>query len=241
MDPDKVTALRSKNSAATAAALIATAAAVVLAATVAAAQDKIEAEVSRNIIIVDLATLNNLSAQVTSTRSTNTNLTIPTFCLTPEQISPDLILKYSNKTDITIYEKAITPFKLTFDGSLSSIKIFMDNIMQRANDTGWDKVQGDIIHFPVDGTPMIVVTRYGCISTGKVRAHDTSWMNRECRKFQNNQMMVKVVLDSISKKVRKEVTNQEGVISVGTPLIRTGNLILKLIMKKLSLTHEPHQ
>ena len=45
-------------------------------------------------------------------------------------------------------------------------------------------------------------------------------------------MIVKVILDSISKTVRQKITNQEGVISVGTPLVRSSNLILKLIMNK---------
>ena len=79
--------------------------------------------------------------------------------------SPDLILNYSNKIDVTICEKTITPFKLNFDGVICNIKIFMEDIIQRVNDTGWDKGQGDIIHVPVNGTPMNVVTHYGCVST----------------------------------------------------------------------------
>ena len=128
MDPDELTALRVQIVAATAAALV-----------LVAAQDKIEAEAARDIVVAYLAIANNLIAQLTATRPTNTNITVPIFCLTPGQISPGLILNYSNKTNITIYEKAITPFKLTFDGTISNIKIFMDDIMQRVNDTGWDK------------------------------------------------------------------------------------------------------
>ena len=45
-------------------------------------------------------------------------------------------------------------------------------------------------------------------------------------------MMVKVILDSISKNVRQKITNQEVVISVGNPLVRSGSLILNLIMNK---------
>ena len=45
-------------------------------------------------------------------------------------------------------------------------------------------------------------------------------------------MMAKIILDSISKTVRQKITNQEGFISVGNPLVRSGNLILKLIMNK---------
>ena len=209
-----------------------TATAAALAATAVAAQDKIEDEAVRDIIVADLATAKNLVAQLTATSPTNTNLTVPTFCLTPGQISRDLILNYSNKTDITIYEKTITPFKLTFDGDICSIKIFIDDIMQRANDTGWYKGRGDIIHVPVYGTPMNVVTHYGCVSTDQIRAHATSLINRERRQSQNNKMIVKVILDSINKTVRQKITNQEGVLSVGNPLVRSSNLILKLIMNK---------
>ena len=93
------------------------------------AQDKIEAPESRNLIATDLATANLLITQLVTTRTTNTVPTVPKFFLTPGQMSPDLILNYSTKTDINIYEKSITPFKLTFDGAISSIKIFMDDIM----------------------------------------------------------------------------------------------------------------
>ena len=74
MDPDDLTALRAQIVADTAAAL---------AATEAAAQDKIEAEAVRDIITVDPAIANNLIAQLTAKRPTNTNLTVPIFCLTP--------------------------------------------------------------------------------------------------------------------------------------------------------------
>ena len=148
MNSDELTVLRAQLAAVTAA---------TLAATAAAAQDNIEAEDARNLITADLAIANLLIAQLTTTRTTNT-VPDPTFCLTPGQMSPDQILNYSSETDITIYKKSITPFKLTFDGAISNIKVFMDEIMQRANDTSWYKVQGDIIHVPGDGIPINFVT-----------------------------------------------------------------------------------
>ena len=224
MDLDELTALQAQIAAATATAL---------AVTVAATHEKFAAEAARNIIVANLVTAKNIIAQLTATRPTNTNLPNPKFFLTPGHISPDLILNYANKTAITIYETAITPFKLTFDGAISKIKIFMDEIIQRANDNEWNKDHGDIIHVPVDGKPMNVITHYGCVSTKQIRAHAKSWINKECRKSRYNQMMVKLILDSISKTVRNKITNQKGAISVGTPLVRSGNLILKLIMNKI--------
>ena len=46
-------------------------------------------------------------------------------------------------------------------------------------------------------------------------------------------MMGKLILDSIRKTARQKITNQDRVISVGTPPVRSGNLILKLIMNKI--------
>jgi len=203
MDPDDLAALRAQISAATAA---------TLAATATAAQDKIQAEDALNLLAADLAKANRLIAQFTATWTTKNVPTPPTFCLTPGQMSPDKILDYSSKTDITIYDKAITPFKLTFDGAISNIKIFIDDIMQRANDTGWDTGQGDIIHVPVDGKLINIVTHYGCVTTDQIRAHATGWINNQGRQSQNNQMIVKVILDSISKNVRQKITNQEAII-----------------------------
>ena len=130
MDPDVLSALGAQISAATVA---------VLAATTSATQDKTDAEIAHNLIISDLVTANNLISQLRSTTPANFNLTIPAFCLTPGQISSDIILNFTNINDISIYEKSITPFKLTFDGSISNIKILVDNVIQRANDNGWNK------------------------------------------------------------------------------------------------------
>ena len=79
---------------------------------------------------------------------------------------------------------------------------------------------------------MNVITHYGCVYTEQIRAHATNWINRDCRQSQNNQMMVNLILDSICKIVRQNITNQEGAISVGTPPVRSINLILKLIINK---------
>ena len=45
-------------------------------------------------------------------------------------------------------------------------------------------------------------------------------------------MMVRLILDSITRAVRQKLTNQESIITVGTPPVRSGKLILKLIMNK---------
>ena len=120
MDPDDLTDLQEQIAAATVAALVSTAAAV---------HDMIDAEIARNLILTDLATVESLIYQFRVTPPARSNLTTPAFCLTPGQISPDLILKYTNKNDIEIYEKAINPFKMTFNGSISNMNIFIDNIM----------------------------------------------------------------------------------------------------------------
>ena len=48
-------------------------------------------------------------------------------------------------------------------------------------------------------------------------------------------MRVELILDLISKTVRHKITNQEGTTSVGTPLVRYVDLILKLIMNKKTI------
>ena len=79
---------------------------------------------------------------------------------------------------------------------------------------------------------MNVVTHYVCMSTDQIRTHARRWINRGGKKSQKNQMMVKVILDSISKNVRHKITNKKTVISVGNSLVRSGNIILKIIMSK---------
>ena len=72
MDPDELTALREQIVAATTVALVTTGA---------AAQDKIDAKIARNLIIVDLATAKIIISQLRATTHTNSTLNNPNFCL----------------------------------------------------------------------------------------------------------------------------------------------------------------
>ena len=52
------------------------------------------------------------------------------------------------------------------------------------------------------------------------------------RQSQNKQMIVKGIIGSITKTIRQKISNQDSVIIVDTPPVRSGNLVLRIITNK---------
>ena len=88
------------------------------------------------------------------------------------------------------------------------------------------------MHISIIGIQKSVITHYGCVTTDQLRDHSLTWIISDSPQSQNNYIMVEAILDSISKTVRKNITNQEDSITVGSRSVRSRKSILKLIMNK---------
>ena len=44
-----------------------------------------------------------------------------------------------------MYDKAILPFSIIFDGTIKQVRIFQDNLNQRAAEFGWNKGAENIV------------------------------------------------------------------------------------------------
>ena len=193
-----------------------------------ATQDKIDASTARADIIRQLAAattlITTLQAQSGGTQQPNAAIV---FSLTPGQISPTSILDYASKDHKVIYDNAILPFSITFDGAISNVRIFQDNLYQRSNDFTW----ANITSIPdSSGTNRDVFLKYGCVTIDDIRTHALTWVQVNGRESQNNQMLVKLITESISPKVRQKIGNNEAAFTVDG--IRIGTLMFKLIMNK---------
>ena len=208
-----------------------TAIAATLRLTTIAATDRADSEAARLVIANDLAAAH---ATILALRGGAPAGLIPApLSLTPGQLSPDTIIDFSTKTGKLLYDKAISPFKIIFDGSISNIAIFQDDLNQKVIDYGWNTGAGNIINIADgNGTMRNVITHYGCLSLDQIKISIAAWVGINNRASQNNKMLVKVILDSVSKQVRQKITNQENIISAGTPPTRCAALIFKLIMNK---------
>ena len=254
MDPDAIEQLRAQVTAALSASATATTAANEIRATATAdreaaaialakaAQDKVDADAATNLIASQLAAATTLINSLQARTATGTSLTgtsgaaassapATIFTLTPGQISPNAILNFLSKQDKSLYEKAILPFTIIFDGAIKNVAIFQDNLNQRAQDFGWNQGGGDIINIPDDkGDTYNLITKYGCLTTKDIKKNTQVWIGKNNRQSQNNQMFVKLIIESITTKVRQKISNEEQTISING--VRVGALIFKLIMNK---------
>ena len=193
-----------------------------------AIQDKIDASTARGDILRQLNAATTLITNLQNQVSRTPTPTTPTvFSLTPGQISPTLILDYASKDHKAIYDKAILPFSITFDGAISNVRIFQDNLCQRSKDFTW----ANITSIPDSkGTDRDIFLKYGCVTIADITTHAGTWVKNDGRASQNNQMLVKLITESISPKVRKRIGNNEDAFTVEG--VRIGTLMFKLIMNK---------
>ena len=153
------------------------------------------------------------------------------FALTPGQISPDDVIDYSTKEGKAMYHKAILPFSIIFDGTIKQVRIFQDNLNQRAKEFGWDTGAGDIINMKDSkNETRNVFTQYGCLNTEDIKKHANTWTAIDGRKAQNNLLLYRAIIESISARLRQKLTSEDVAFTINGIVIAT--LFFKLIMNK---------
>ena len=88
---------------------------------------------------------------------------------------------------------------------------------------GWGKGNGNIINMSdVDGVTQDVINKYGYLTTYLIRTQAAAWIDQDVRAAQNNKILTKLLVVSISTKVRQKIFNEEAAISISG--IRAGTL-----------------
>ena len=123
-----------------------------------------------------------------------------TYALTLEHFNPYDSIDLDDKLGRDIYNRAVEPLKVPFDGSSKNIHPFQSQLRVLDKKSGWDKGTGNIIDVTDgNGNKKNVLYKYGCLSMEELQVASKTYctVTITTRAAQNNQMMLECILSSI--------------------------------------------
>lgn len=126
----------------------------------------------------------------------------PVFGLRPSDlVAADEFVNYATVEGRKTYAFAIEPLEDKFDGETKNLRLFLKKVGDKARMNGW---MTTIMSIPVStGTPPVEVPRsliseYGLISLGDIRAHELTYAGQQVRAVQDSANMVEFLNGSLS-------------------------------------------
>ena len=155
----------------------------------------------------------------------------PTFALTPGQLQADDIVDLNSKLGRDLYNRAIEPLKMPFDGNSKNINLLQNQLQRRAAKAGWDTGLGNIMTVQNDkGEDKNIITQFGCLTTKNLKDEAGNYAKANTRAAQNNHMMVECIMSSITEECFYKISNEDEAYTVDDTKIAT--LLYKLLMSK---------
>ena len=108
-----------------------------------------------------------------------------TFALSPALASTNTLLNYKTSEGIKIYNKATAPMDTLFSGDSGNLRLFLAKVQQKSNQYGWHR----ILTIAQNGQPYNLVTSYGLVELGSVRAQAQTLETAANRDTQNSSQM----------------------------------------------------
>ena len=130
-----------------------------------------------------------------------------------------------------------------FDCTPSNMYHFLKLLNHRANEYGWDDEIGGVLWIPEDTDDQncdlhYLPTEYGQVTLEQIGAFERSYLGRQQRSAQDNYMLYKCLLNSLSREARMKIEGWENEYIIAndqgtkTP---SGNLLLKVIIRESHL------
>ena len=108
----------------------------------------------------------------------------------------------TGSTATKLYNKAIAPLEVKFDGEADNLAVFLASVRDRARRFNWHR----LITVPIDdGTTRNLLTHYGQVSLENTRTHATAYINTPTRDAQDNDMFYYFLSDSLTNDFRATV------------------------------------
>ena len=105
-------------------------------------------------------------------------------------------------TTTKLYNKAISPLEVKFDGEADNLAVFLASIRDQARRFNWHR----LITVPIDdGTTRSLLTDYRQVSLDHVRAHAATYVNTPMQDAQDNDMFYYFLADSLTNDFRTTV------------------------------------
>ena len=169
---------------------------------------------------------------------------IPQFHLNPSSAMVG-ILDFTRSDARKYYAKAtkrLDPEEL-FDGTPGNMYHFLKLLDQRANEYGWDDEISGILWIPEDVNDQnselrYLPSEYGRVTINQIAAFERSYIGTARREAQDNNMLYKCLMSSLSKETRMKIEGWENEYittnNQGTK-VQSGNLLLKVIIRESHL------
>ena len=150
------------------------------------------------------------------------------FALSPCQAGDD-VLDLSAKKGIMAYHAAIKPIPVPFDGGSREISHFQSQLKRRADTAGWNHGSGNIIDIPDEnGDDQNLIMQYGCLTTDDIKTEAKTYLGKQTRQAQNNQMMMQCLLASLTEKCFGKISNDHKSYTIDG--VESASLLFKLLM-----------
>jgi len=159
------------------------------------------------------------------------------YALTPGQVDPTNPLDYSTSSGIKIWNEASAPLPFKFNVEGKEVNTFCEALSERANKSGWNLTEADVIMINDSSTPAIqrnIITEYGRLTVAEITAAVQGWITEESRRAQNNMQMFTCIMASLTKEGRIKILAEQDKYHVGEGTNRRAcaALLFKLLMQK---------
>ena len=146
------------------------------------------------------------------------------FALTPALIK-NTYLDYTNPADVKLYNKAVQPLEPEFDLDPSGLKLFLENLKQRAFVSNWNNT----LTVPSQGIVYNLIDEYGTVSLEDVRRRAMIYHGRQTRSAQNSVQILNCLTATLTETARARVALESESYTInGSP---DGVLYLKVILR----------
>ena len=118
-----------------------------------------------------------------------------TFSLGPGQSS--CVLDFAAASAVKLYNKAITPLDLMFDGEADNLAVFLASMKDQCNHFDWS----NLVTTPLAETmTRNLLTHYGQVTLSNSTDHGNTYVTTQTRNAQNNDMLYYFLVDSLEAK-----------------------------------------
>ena len=99
------------------------------------------------------------------------------FALSPGTLNADDIIDLSSKQGRDLYNKAVMPLTIHFDGDSKNVNLFLSQLARRAESSGWQTGTGDTITIPDRfANNKNMLSEYGCLNDAEIRLHVATYL-----------------------------------------------------------------
>ena len=120
------------------------------------------------------------------------------FSLTPSTGNADAPLDLNNRFGQSIHDKITEPFTTKFDGEPDNCLGFIEQLLERVTEAGWDQTTIPILQIPIGPptAPSVVnlIEEHGRVTMVDIRSLALTYANTQTRAAQNSYHMFQALI-----------------------------------------------